>query len=297
MSIIIASVSMTNPVTVQHQQRTVTSTGIQIAYRHLGARGRDPLVFAHGLSYFSYDWLDVAGRLATDRECVCVDSRGFGDSGVSPDKDYSVPSMAGDMKVVIESCGFDRVVAVGHSMGGRAATYLAAKEPALVRGLVLVDYTPENAATGLKRTAESVAGVPDTFESVDAAMSHFGIAPGSEKARTVRARYEAYLRRVAGGFTIKRDPHFRDQFRRTLATGERPKLGLDMWQILGEVVCPTLVVRGSRSDMFAAETVDKVRGANPRIELVEVEAGHNIPGENPAALSAAIRSFLNQLEQ
>jgi len=48
--------------------------------------------------------------------------------------------------------------------------------------------------------------------------------------------------------------------------------------------------------MFAAETVEKMRGANPRIELVEVEAGHNIPGENPAALAAAIRSFLTQLE-
>ena len=112
-----------------------------------------------------------------------------------------------------------------------------------------------------------------------------------------RARYEAYLRPAAGGFAVKRDAYFRDQFRRVLATGERPKLGVDMWQVLGEVRCPTLVVRGTKSDMFAAETVEKMRGANPRIELVEVEAGHNIPGENPAALAAAIRSFLTQLEQ
>jgi pimeloyl-ACP methyl ester carboxylesterase len=280
----------------QTQQRSVESSGIPIAYRRLGTPGRTPLVFVHGLSYFSYDWLDSATRLAVDRECVCVDSRGFGDSGFSPDKDYSVPSMADDLKTVIGSCGFYSVVVVGHSMGGRAATYLAAKSPSLVRGLVLVDYSPENAAAGLKRTAESVAGVPDVFESVDAAMSHFGIAPGSDKARTARARFEAYLRPVAGGFAIKRDSHFRDQFRRTLATGERPKLGIDMWQVLGEVACPTLVVRGTKSDMFAAETVAKVRSANPRIELVEVEAGHNIPGENPAALSAEIRSFLTKLE-
>ena len=253
-------------------------------------------MFVHGLSYFSYDWLDVAGRLATDRECVCVDSRGFGDSGTSSEKDYSVPSMSGDLKAVIEQCRFEKVVVVGHSMGGRAAAHLAATQPSLVRGLVLVDYSPENAAAGLKRTAESVAGVPDSFENIDAAMAHFGIAPGSEKARAARARYEAYLRPVAGGLAIKRDPHFREQFRRTLATGERPKLGIDMWQVLGEVACPTLVVRGTKSDMFAAETVAKVRSTNPRIQLVEVEAGHNIPGENPAALSAEIRSFLTKLE-
>ena len=282
---------------VQHQQRRVPSSGLDIAYRRLGTKGGTPLAFVHGLSYFSYDWLDVAGRLATDRECIAVDSRGFGDSDVSADKDYSVPSMAGDLAAVIGDCGFDEVVVVGHSMGGRAATYLTAKRPDLVRALVLVDYSPENAPAGLKRTAESVAGMPDTFESVDAAMKHFGIASGSEKARSARARYEAYLRPVAGGFAIKRDVHFRDQFRRVLATGERPKLGVDMWQILGEVRCPILVVRGTASDMFAAETVEKVRAANPRIELVEVEAGHNIPGENPAALAAAIRSFLTKLEQ
>jgi len=283
-------------VAVEHQQGSVVSSGLRIAYRRLGKPGRTPLLFVHGLSYFSYDWLDVAARLADDRECICVDSRGFGDSDASPDKDYSVPSMAGDLAAVVQACGVEAVVPVGHSMGGRAATYLAATLPKLARGLVLVDYSPENAAAGLKRTAQSVAGVPDVFENVEAAMAHFGIAPGSDKARAARARYEAYLRPVAGGYAIKRDVHFRDQFRRTLETGERPKLGVDMWKILGDVRCPVLVVRGTDSDMFAAETVEKVRAANPRIALVEVASGHNVPGENPGALAAAIRSFLTQLE-
>jgi pimeloyl-ACP methyl ester carboxylesterase len=283
-------------VVVEHQQRSVTSSGLRIAYRRLGKAGQTPLLFVHGLSYFSYDWLDVASRLAQERECILVDSRGFGDSDASPDKDYSVPSMAADLGAVVDACGFTHVVPVCHSMGGRAATYLTATRPELARGLVLVDYSPENAAAGLKRTAQSVASVPDTFESVDAAMTHFGIAPGSDKAGAARARYEAYLRPVAGGYSVKRDVHFRDQFRRTLETGERPKLGVDMWKILGDVRWPILVVRGSASDMFAAATVDKVRAANPNIALVEVASGHNIPGENPGALADAIRSFLTQLE-
>jgi len=283
-------------VTIEHQQRSATSDGLRIAYRRLGKPGRTPLLFVHGLSYFSYDWLDVAGRLGEDRECICVDSRGFGDSDSSPAKDYSVPSMAGDLAAVVRDCGFEAVIPVGHSMGGRAAAYLTATQPTMARALVLVDYTPENAPAGLKRTAESVARVPDSFESVDAAMMHFGIAAGSDKAQGARERYEAYLRPVQGGFSIKRDRHFRDQFRRTLETGERLKLGVDMWKILGDVHCPILVVRGSASDMFAADTVDKVRAANAGITLVEVASGHNIPGENPSALAAEIRSFLTQLE-
>ena len=93
---------------VEHQQRSVTSSGLRIAYRRLGKPGKTPLLFVHGLSYFSYDWLDVASRLAGDRECVCVDSRGFGDSDVSADKDYSVPSMAADLAAVAQACSAPR---------------------------------------------------------------------------------------------------------------------------------------------------------------------------------------------
>ena len=69
-----------------------------------------------------------------------------------------------------------------------------------------------------------------------------------------------------------------------LAGGERPKLGVDMWQLIGEVRCPILSVRGTRSDMYAPETVAKMKAANPRLEVVEVDAGHDIAGENEAAL-------------
>ena len=106
----------------------------------------------------------------------------------------------------------------------------------------------------------------------------------------------AYLRAVDGGYEIKRDPHFANQFRRLLETGERPKLGVDMWQILGEVSCPILALRGRQSDMFAPETMPKLRAANPRVQLVELDGGHNIAGDNPAGLIAAVRPFLAALE-
>jgi pimeloyl-ACP methyl ester carboxylesterase len=91
---------------------------------------------------------------------------------------------------------------------------------------------------------------------------------------------------------IKRDPHFRDQFRRQIETGERHKLDLDLWQMLAQITCPTLVIRGARSDMFAAQTVPKVLAANPRIRLVEVDAGHNVAGDNPDGFHREARRFL-----
>jgi pimeloyl-ACP methyl ester carboxylesterase len=273
-----------------HQTGTCTSGDVTIFYRRLGSPGRTPVVFVHGLSYFSYDWLPVASALG-GRECVAMDMRGFGDSSSSAHKDYSVPAMARDIVNLLDHLGWASAVLVGHSMGGRSTAYLAAKQPQRVAGLVLVDYSPDNAAAGSNRVAKSVAGVPDVFRTIEDAMWYF------DAGRDKRPRYVAYLKPLPEGFGIKRDPYFRDQFRRVLETGERPKLGVDMWQVLAEIECPTLVVRASRSDLFAPETVPKVRAANPRFTITEVDSGHDVASDNPTALVAAVEPFLAKLEE
>jgi pimeloyl-ACP methyl ester carboxylesterase len=92
--------------------------------------------------------------------------------------------------------------------------------------------------------------------------------------------------------SLKRDTYFRDQYRNP----QRPKLGVDLWQLIGEVRCPLLSMRGTRSDLYATETVQKMKAANPRLQVVEVEAGHNIAGENPQGFIAALRPFLAAVE-
>ncbi|MDA8110279.1 MAG: alpha/beta hydrolase [Betaproteobacteria bacterium] len=279
-----------------HENERAQSGDLSIHYRRLGRPGRTPVVFVHGLSYFSYDWLDAAQSLGDERECVCMDMRGFGDSDWSPAKDYSVPAMARDVVNLLAHLGWQRAVLCGHSMGGRSTAYAAAKAPQRVAGLVLVDYSPENAPAGSRRVAQTVANAPEVFASVDEAMRYFGIDPHSAHGRAKRERFEAYLKPVSGGLAVKRDPHFRAQFRRIIETGERPALGVDMWQVLGEVRCPTLALRGLRSDMFAAETVARMRAANRRMRVLEVDAGHDVAGENLREFLGAVRPFLADLE-
>lgn len=275
---------------VAHQAGRCQSGDVTLHYRRLGKPGRTPIVLVHGLSYFSWDWLEIAATLGAERECVALDQRGFGDSTWSPSKDYSVPTMAQDLANLLEHLGWQRAILCGHSMGGRACAYLAAKQPQRAAALVLVDYSPDNAPAGSKRVAQNVAGTPDVFATIEDAMRHFG-APASK-----RERFEAWLKPVPGGFAVKRDTHFRDQFRKVLETGERPKLGVDMWQVLGEVACPTLVIRASRSDLFAPETAAKVKSVKSHFTVVEVDAPHNVPGESPQGLLAALAPFLAALE-
>ena len=231
---------------------------LAIFYRRTGKAGGLPLLIVHGLSYTSADWSGVAERLGGEREVICMDMRGFGESDWSPAKDYSVPAMAADIVAVLDDAGWPRAALAGHSMGGRSATLAAARHPERAAALALVDYTPENAPAGTMRTAKNVVNNPDRF---------------------------------------RRDPFFREQFKRLLETGERPKPGVDMWQAIGEVRCPILSLRGSRSDMYAPETMAKMRAANPRLAIRELDAGHHIAGDNPDAFVEAMRAFLHEIER
>lgn len=279
-------------------QRTgrVPSGDVNLFYRAFGQPGKPPLLIAHGMSYFSYDWIPAAEALATDREVVAADTRGFGESDWSPTGDNSVPALARDVMAVVDHFGWKQVILVGHSMSGRSTSLAAADNPSRVLGLALVDFTPENAAAGARRVADKVASQPDVFESIDAAMRYFDVDPDTEAGKAKRPRFEAYLKPVSGGFQLKRDLHYRNQFKRQKETGEKAKLGVDMWDVIARVRCPILSMRGARSDMYAPETKAKMAAANSLVRVAEVDAGHNIAGENLPGFLAAIRPFIQSLE-
>jgi pimeloyl-ACP methyl ester carboxylesterase len=278
-----------------HQTGTLLSGDITLHYRRFGKPGKTPLAMLHGVSFFSYDWIEVAAALAADREVVAMDLRGFGDSSWSAAKDYSVPSNAKDILALADHLGWRKFFLFGHSMSGRHCTWCAAGNPERIAGLVLGDFSPDNAPAGSQRVAQTVANTPEVFPSVDEAMRYFKINPASPAGRTRRARFEAYLKPVAGGFTVKRDTLFRDQFRRTLESGKRAPLGVDLWDALKRLRVPAKMIRGARSDLFAAETVAKVKAANPGIAIVEIDAGHNLALDNPEAVIRETRAFLDAL--
>ena len=88
--------------TPEHRTGTCGSDDVTIHYRHFGYPGETPMLIVHGLSYFSYDWIDIADKLCGDREVVAMDMRGFGDSTWSPTQRYALDDFAGDMANLTE---------------------------------------------------------------------------------------------------------------------------------------------------------------------------------------------------
>jgi pimeloyl-ACP methyl ester carboxylesterase len=276
-----------------HATGRVRSGDVEIFYRRFGRPGRTPVLIVHGLSYFSYDWIGPASCIAADREVVAIDMRGFGQSGSSPTRDYKLETLGADVIALLDHLGWRRAVLVGHSFGGRVCLASAGWHPERAAALICVDFAPDIASAGRRLVAERIGRQPEAFASVDAAMAYDGHTD-VPAASPVRERYKAFLRKTENGYVLRRDLAFRDNFKRALDAGQPQPVPAFLWPMLSQLEIPVLVIRASGSDMFAPETLAKVRAANPRIATVELAGSHDLAGDNPDGLAAAVRAFLAQ---
>jgi esterase len=278
-----------------HETGRVRSGDAEIFYRRVGRPGRTPVLIVHGLSYFSYDWIEPAAGIAVDREVVAIDMRGFGQSTWSPARDYKLETLGADVIALLDHLGWPRAVLMGHSFGGRVCLATAGWHPDRAAALICVDFAPDIAPAGRRHVAERIGRQPDVFASVDEAMAYDGHAE-VPAASPVRKRYEAFLRPTTSGYVLRRDLAFRDNFKRALDTGQSAPVPAYLWPMLSALEIPALVIRASASDMFAAETLAKVGAANPRIAAIELTGSHDLAGDNPDGLVAAVQDFLMRTE-
>ena len=268
----------------------VNSGDVSIFYRAFGTRGQTPILLMHGANYFdSYDWIGVAEALATDREVASYDKRGFGESGWSPSKDYSVDANMGDILAVIGELRWERPIVVGHSASGRLSISFAAHFPDKLARLIIVDSGMAREEGGGGRP--TVGNPPMVFESVDAAMAHFAKLANPPRISHDRARAQAALVKVDNGYMLKRDPDFQN----TRPQGEGANLpqraSRDVWQDLAAVKCPIMIVRGLRSDRYTPEILARINRDYPNIEWATVNSQHDVADQAPQELVAAVRKF------
>ena len=121
----------------------LSGDGVELAYGYWPGRGT-PIVAVHALtaSYLSFG--GIGERLAGRRPLLALDLRGRGDSD-KPQGPYGMAQHAADVACAMRALDLPPAVVVGHSMGAYVAAALAAAEPDLVAGLVMLDggHPPE----------------------------------------------------------------------------------------------------------------------------------------------------------
>ena len=110
---------------------------VRIRYETTG-QGRPALVLVHCWTCDSSFWHDQVGRLAKSRQVVTLDLAGHGRSDRTR-KDYTMEAFGQDVKAVADKLKLDRMVLVGHSMGGAVILEAAKRLGDRVVGLVPID--------------------------------------------------------------------------------------------------------------------------------------------------------------
>ncbi len=223
--------------------------GVAIAFNYWPGRGT-PIVCIHGLTASSMSFIGLADSLA-GQALLAIDLRGRGNSD-KPVAPYGMAQHARDVAVVLRAFGAESYIVVGHSMGAYIATALAAQEPDLVAGLVMLDggyFPPMPDGLDADQILDLVVGpavigrLNQTYSSRAAYLAYWHALPAYPR-EDWSAWLETYLADDLSGEAPNLKPKgceagvradFADLLRRDEITAR-----------LKSVRCPTMVIRAEQ---------------------------------------------------
>lgn len=124
----------------KYKSMRISINNIQLNVIEQGS-GPLTLVLLHYFGGSAMEWQSVMAQLSDRYRCIAIDLRGHGDSD-SPETGYSVDDMADDVAAVLREKNTVSFVLIGHSMSGKVAMALAARQPSGLQSLLLLSPSP-----------------------------------------------------------------------------------------------------------------------------------------------------------
>jgi pimeloyl-ACP methyl ester carboxylesterase len=247
-----------------------------------------PVILLHGGGQTRHSWGALLRKLvAQGFHVINLDARGHGDSDWAADGNYSFDELAKDLEAIIATLPVPPAL-VGASMGGSTALQLVGESgSALASALVLVDIVPRIEPKGASRIQAFMNGNPDGFATVaDAIDAVAAYNPHRPRPETSAGIMKNLRLRADGRLHWHWDPNF-------LKRPPRPSGRLSA--ACAHVRCPTLLIRGMRSDIVSDAGVADFLSLLPSAEVFEVRsAGHMVAGDRNDVFNRAVVDFLHR---
>jgi pimeloyl-ACP methyl ester carboxylesterase len=240
-------------------------------------QGKGPaLVLVHGYLGGSAIWTDQLTKFSRDRDVICPDLAGFGDSAklTAPD---SIEGHARCVLELLDSLGVLEFDLLGHSMGGMIAQELVRLAPDRVLNLVLYGTGPQGV-------------LPGRFETIAQSRARFLRDGISITARKIAATW--FLKgEEAGAFPLCQ--HLGEQ-----ASMQAVLASLQAWEHwdgrdkLSQIQTRTLILWGSRDRSYVWSQPEALWRGIPGADLAVVpNCAHNVHLEQPILFNALIAEF------
>lgn len=274
---------------------SILSKDVVLAMQEFGIATEPPVALLHGGGQTRHSWRATAGYLGElGWRALTVDLRGHGESGWSPDGDYSLDAFAGDVVAMVDHLGRPPVL-VGASLGGLAALAALGHHPELALALVLVDVSPFVQPEGTDRIREFMTDRPEGYESLeevaDAIAAYQPHRPRPKNLDGLRKN----LREVNGRWFWHWDPAFLrnsiDQPVHRNPLIDPVRLGAAATNLR----IPTLLVRGGHSDVLSVADARHFLELVPHAEYAPIhDAHHMVAGDDNTLFDHVLEGFLNR---
>lgn len=243
------------------------------------------LLLLHGLTDSGRCWTDLVERLGPAYRIVAPDALGHGASDrFTPEElsgDDPIEHMYAALPPLLrEIAPPGGALVMGHSMGGGLAAALAAREPELVRAVVLEDPVWMEVPSRADREAETRQRV------VDAELATADPSAAIARCREEHPSWPASELPPWAAAKAEVDKTFLGSGRAVLATP---------WQQIATAIRPpTLLVTGGRDVIVHSRVRDEItRLENPALELHVVDdAAHCVRRDRGDAFHAAVDPWL-----
>lgn len=253
--------------------------------RYVASGAGIPLVLLHGFPLSGAIWQAQREALAKKYWVIVPDLRGHGQSP-APLGVYEMSLLARDVCALLDTLVIDRAVIMGHSMGGYATltAWQLAPERFLAMGLIAT-----HAAADTEEGRQNRYKLADT---VTREGSHALADAMPAKLFATSTPSAAPSRALVRQLILDTPPTGIVGSLRGMAI--RPDSG----PLLPTIAVPTLIIAGSQDQIVAPAKGQEMADKIPHATLATIDnAGHMPMLEQPDAVTAAIRDFLDAIKR
>jgi pimeloyl-ACP methyl ester carboxylesterase len=262
---------------VGKKNNQITINGMKLSYTETNG-SKPAIILLHGWTCNRTFWNKQLELFTDKRKAVAIDFRGHGESQITSEGN-TIQQLADDVYAFIEKMGFEKVVLIGHSMGGMVAQLLCSEHIECLEALILVT-------------------------TIAADLKNKLISKQIESDTPIYGYRDAFLKNYIGWLNPEADSKIvewtKDQMLKTPESVAnslvRSYRTFDLRSCLPKIKIPCLVV-GAGSDASAVpEEAKTLASLIPEAQLVMIDkCGHFPMLEQPERLNQELNRFLSFL--
>jgi len=281
-----------------------SSTAPKEAWSEWGGDG-PALVFAHANGFPPATYRLLLDELSRQFRVMAFAARPLWPES-DPSSITSWRDLVVDYRRAMAQRGFQRVVGVGHSLGGALSIMAAATDASLFSALALVDPVVFSGLHALFWGSLKSLGFSHRLPLIRGARRRRERFPDLEAVRVAYAGKSVFSTwdsevledYVQAAFSETEDGQVMLRYSKTWESRVFELTPASVWSDLRQLKVPILVIRGASSDTFLTGAAKKIRRELPNATITELpDTTHFLPMEQPTAVAATINGWHRSISE